>query len=133
MTTLMTTLLDVKNPAVIFGHVHRRQRELADVLLTKTPKRTISYEKATIEDILDEEFIVEFFCTLSGNHHSLEDQGAFDSYCNDHLRRMAARTAAGITEEIAHDVRSAATGAAYAVICPKPTAWDTYTEINLKP
>lgn len=129
MTTLMTTLANTRDPAVIFAQVHRRQRELASVIIAKTPRRTRTYATATVEDLLDNEFVIEFFETLHGTGYKLHDSESLDLECQANEKRRAANDAAGIQANTISETRRAADRAAFAVMCPNLTAYERYKSL----
>ncbi|WFT86847.1 hypothetical protein [Rhizobium leguminosarum] len=68
MTTLKSILETEYRPEVISGHIHRRQRELDDILGDQT-ERQRSYAKLQMNDVLDLFFIRSFCAGITCNQH----------------------------------------------------------------
>lgn len=103
MKTLSEILKNKTSPAVIFGHIHRRQEELRAVL--RDAQRNRTYETATVEDLLDYAYIMLFFETLS-LPYVLDTTVQLLEACRLNVGRGAAFDAAGIPEELRRANRS---------------------------
>lgn len=115
MKTLAEILDNETSLAVIFGHVHRRQKELSPIL--RSQDRTIVYEAAAVTDLVDYVFIVEFNDTLTGYQFMLTSRPAADVECHENVERYNALEAAGIDHKRQCKIKREATSAAHKVMC----------------
>ncbi|CUW88518.1 MULTISPECIES: hypothetical protein [Rhizobium/Agrobacterium group] len=97
MQTLKSTLATEYRAEVIFGYVHRRQKEIFDILYPDA-----NYEKLNAVELLDLHFVREFAATVAGNwkEHSREKMltGSAES-----VALKAAALASGIAINVYRD------------------------------
>lgn len=93
MTTLMAALENAKNPAIIFGTLHRRQKEISGSV------RGAKYEYTNLssDELLDLSFIKSFNLVLSGPY-SVDTMEMWEADLTTKVKLEKARTAIGIDD-----------------------------------
>jgi hypothetical protein len=134
MNTLSEILKNETSTAVIFGQVHRRQKTLETILVSKDwNNRTIVYEAGTVTDLIDYVFVLEFNNILTGYQFLLDSGAATSVKCREHYEKRIALEAAGIDNECERKIKWDAIAAAHKVMCRTNEDWDTFTALTSSP